>query len=271
MGSEGRPRVSTEIGETLRTAREDQGRSVEEVAEVLRMRSDYVRALEDERFDVFGGDIYARGFLRNYATELGIDPQPLLDDYRREYGEQSDLAGLAQAPSSARASVAPRSSPPPWIAWVLVAVVVIAGLAYIGSLGSGRTPGQASPDPTTAPPPPADTQTETEAPDGDEDPEATDTETEAEPDPEPTFEGVELVLAFEENSWTRVVIDGGVDMERLVEAGETLRFNGEDEVVVRLGNAGGVRAQVNGEEVESLGARGDVVDLRFTEAGVETV
>ncbi|MEX2504291.1 MAG: RodZ domain-containing protein [Egicoccus sp.] len=260
--------MSTEIGETLRTAREDQGRSVEEVAQVLRMRSDYVRALEDERFEVFGGDIYARGFLRNYATELGIDPQPLLDDYRREHGEQSDLAGLAQAPSSARTSVSPRSSPPPWIAWVLVAVIVIAGLAYIGTLGSGRTPGQASPDPTTAPPPPAESQTETEEPEATEEP--TD-EPEAEPEPEPTFEGVEVVLALEEDSWMRVVVDGGVELERLVAAGETLQFPGEEEVVVRLGNAGGVRAQVNGEEVDSLGARGEVVEVRFTESGVEPV
>lgn len=265
MGSEGRLRVSTEIGETLRRTREEQGRSVQEVAEVLRMRSDYVRALEDERFDAFGGDIYARGFLRNYASELGIDPQPLLDAYRREHGEQSDLVGLAHAPTTARAAV-PRSSPPPWIAWVLVAVVVIAGLAFIGTLGSGRTPGQASPDPTTAPPPPADTETEDPQP---TEPESE--ETEPEPDPEPTFEGVEVVLAFEEDSWTRVIIDGGVDTERLVEAGETLQFNGEDEVVVRLGNAGGVRAQVNGEEVDSLGARGDVVDVRFTETGVESI
>lgn len=257
--------MSTEIGESLRTAREDQGRSVEEIAQVLRMRSDYVRALEDERFEVFGGDIYARGFLRNYAAEIGLDPQPLLDAYRREHGEQSDLAGLAQAPSSARASVSPRSAPPPWIAWVLVAVVVIAGLAYIGSLGSGRTPDQASPDPTTAPPAPAETQTEDEGPD-----EPTEeAEPEPEPEPEPTFDGVEVVLALEEDSWMRVVVDGGVELERLVAAGETLRFPGEDEVVVRLGNAGGVRAQINGEEVDSLGARGEVVEVRFTASGVE--
>lgn len=262
---EGRPGVSTEIGETLRAAREEQGRSVEEVAQVLRMRGDYVRALEDERFEVFGGDIYARGFLRNYATELGVDPQPLLDAYRREHGEQSDLAGLAQAPSSARATMSPRSAPPPWIAWVLVAVVVIAGLAFIGTLGSGRTPGQANPDPTTAPPAPVES--DTEEPVDEESPE--ETETEEEPEPEPTFEGVEVVLALEEDSWMRVIVDGGVELERLVEGGETLRYNGEEEVVVRLGNAGGVRAQVNGEEVDSLGARGDVVEVRFTEAGVE--
>lgn len=269
MGSEGRPRVSTEIGETLRTAREDQGRSVEEIAQVLRMRSDYVRALEEERFEVFGGDIYARGFLRNYAAELGLDPQPLLDDYRREHGDQSDLAGLAQAPTTARTSVSPRSAPPPWIAWLLVAVVVIAGLAFIGTLGSGRTPGQASPDPTTAPPAPVESEeTETEEPEATDEPTE---EAEPEPDPEPTFEGVEVVLALEEDSWMRVVVDGGVELERLVTAGETLQFPGEEEVVVRLGNAGGVRAQVNGEEVESLGARGEVVEVRFTESGVEPV
>lgn len=263
--------MSTGIGDTLRSAREDQGRSVEELAQVLRMRSDYVRALEDEQFEVFGGDIYAKGFLRNYANELGVDPQPLLDDYRREHGEHSEMAGLVT--SSAATRPAPRAAPPPWIAWLLVAVVVLAGLAFIGTLGSfGRTPDQAGQDPTTAPPAPVeseDDETEgTEDPDEDGSQEPTE---EPEPEPEPTFEGVEVIFALEEASWMRVIVDGAVELERLVEAGDTLQFDGESEVVVRLGNAGGVRAQVNGEEVDSLGARGDVVEVRFTEDGVEPV
>ena len=262
--------MSTGIGETLRSAREDRGRSVEDIAHVLRMRSDNVRALEDERFEVFGGDIYAKGFLRNYAVELDLDPQPLLDAYRREHGDQTEMAGLVT--SSATGSPAPRGAPPPWIAWVLVAVVILAGLAFLGTLGLNRTPPQANPDPTSAPPAPV----ESEEPSEDaESPEETATETESEPeeepDPEPSFEGVEVILALEDASWAEVVVDGVVETRETLPAGETRRYQGEEDVVVRLGNAGGVRAQLNGEEVPSLGGSGEVVDVRFTEEGVEQV
>lgn len=260
--------MSTGIGETLRAARQDRGRSVEEVAQVLRTRSDYLRALEDERFEVFGGDIYAKGFLRNYATELGLDPQPLLETYRREHGEHDEGTVLVSSGAATRPN--PRGAPPPWIAWVLVAVVVIAGLAFIGTLGSGRTPEQASQDPTS--PPPAPVQSEDPADDAEEEADGQE-DPEPDPDPTPTFEGVEVLLALEESTWMRVTIDGSVVLEETVPAGETRAFGGEgaDEVVVRFGNAGGVRAQVNGEEVDSLGARGQVVEVRFTADGAESV
>jgi len=259
--------VSTGIGETLRAARQDRGRSVEEVAQVLRTRSDYLRALEDERFEVFGGDIYAKGFLRNYATELGLDPQPLLETYRREHGEHDEAGVLVSSGAATRPT--PRGAPPPWIAWVLVAVVVLAGLAFIGTLGS-RTPQQASQDPTS--PPPAPVQTDDGADEGEEEADGQE-EPEPEPEPTPTFDGVEVLLALEESTWMRVMIDGSVVLEETVPAGETRAFGGEgaDEVVVRFGNAGGVRAQVNGEEVDSLGARGQVVEVRFTADGAESV
>ncbi|MFA9431228.1 helix-turn-helix domain-containing protein [Egicoccus sp. AB-alg2] len=259
--------MSTGIGEALRTARQDRGRSVEDVAQVLRTRSDYLRALEDERFEVFGGDIYAKGFLRNYAAELGLDPQPLLETYRREHGEEIGSTVLVSSGAATRPT--PRNAPPPWIAWVLVAVVVLAGLAFIGTLGSGRAPQQASQDPAS--PPPAPVQTEDPDQAGDQD-DAADAEPEPEPEPEPTFDGVEVLLALEESSWMRVTIDGSVVLEETVPAGETRAFGGDgaDEVVVRFGNAGGVRAQVNGEEVDSLGARGQVVEVRFTADGAET-
>jgi hypothetical protein len=68
----------------------------------------------------------------------------------------------------------------------------------------------------------------------------------------------------------RVTVDGAVILEETVSEGETLRYEG-DEVIVRIGDAAGVRIQHNGEDLGPAGGSGEVVDLRFTEDGVEDV
>lgn len=62
-----------ELGERLRAAREDRGLTLEQVAEETRISLIYLQALEDESFDKFTSDLHTRGFLRNYASYLGLD------------------------------------------------------------------------------------------------------------------------------------------------------------------------------------------------------
>lgn len=271
--------MSTGIGETLQDAREQQGRTVEDVARSLRLRAEQVRALEEERFGGFGGDVYARGFLKSYAVELGLDPAPLLDTYRREVTGEDPLSVTPLVEPGAAGPVRERrGAPPAWLAWVVGAIVVIGVLAGIGQIAGGRAPEVASPEP---PPPPVedveddgdvdagtddgdgtDTGSETGADDGDDA-----TEPEPEPEPEPTFEGIELLLALEEDSWMRVTIDGSVVFEQVADQGQTLAFSGDDNVVVRYGNAGGVRVEFNGEDLGTPGQRGEVAELEYTPDG----
>ncbi|MEX0836279.1 MAG: RodZ domain-containing protein [Nitriliruptor sp.] len=257
--------MSTGIGDTLREAREAQGRTPEDAAHALRLRSGQVRALEEERFGDFGGDVYARGFLKSYAVELGLDPQPLLDTYRAEISSGDPMATAPLvAPGSGIGVGGPRrrSAPPGWIAWVLVGVIVLAGLAFIGQLAGSRAPEQASSEPTEAPVAPAD--------DGDAAPDepTTGPDEPDEPDePVAPAEGIELFLALEADSWMRVTVDGTIVFEQVASEGETLPFSGEDEVTVRFGNAGGVRVELNGEDLGTPGPRGSVVEVSYTPDG----
>lgn len=264
--------MSTGIGDTLRDAREAQGRSIEDVAHSLRLRTEQLRALEEERFQGFGGDVYARGFLKSYAVELGLDPQPLLDTYRREVsGDDPVSAAPLAAPGGATPVKAPRGAPPGWIAWVLVLVLVLAGLGFLGQFVGSRSPEQASNEPSSAPVAPADEETDGAtdddgATDGD-DPAEADGEEPAEEEPPVEPEGVELFLALEAASWLRVTVDGTVVHEQVTEEGTTLPFNGEEKVTVRYGNAGGVRVELNGEDLGTPGGKGEVVEVEYTPDG----
>lgn len=244
------------IGEALRAAREEQGRTLEEAARDTRVRTDHLRALEEERFDGFGGDVYAKGFLSTYARYLHLDPGPLLERYRRyAQHDEYDTAALA---SGSVASL-PTSSLPTWIAWVLVAVVVIGGGLFVVGLFGGRAPDPA--DEQAAPSEPAASATPTAAP------------TTAAPSPtptEPAYEGVNVVLAFEDRSWISVSVDGEAIQEGIIEAGEALEFQGDEQITVRFGNAGGVRAELNGEDLGAQGRQGEVVTVTFTQDGAST-
>lgn len=78
-----------EIGSRLREARQNRGLSLEQVEDATRIRRIFLEALEEEKFDQLPADVYARGFLRNYARFLGLDPDPLLKAYRPSYARNS--------------------------------------------------------------------------------------------------------------------------------------------------------------------------------------
>ncbi|GAB4322957.1 MAG: hypothetical protein Kow0010_04000 [Dehalococcoidia bacterium] len=73
-----------EIGESLRRARAERGITIEQAAEQTRISAAFLRALEAEAFDQLPAPVYVRGFLRSYATFLGLDYEPLLAELGRQ-------------------------------------------------------------------------------------------------------------------------------------------------------------------------------------------
>jgi hypothetical protein len=72
------------IGATLKNARTRQGLDIRTVEEQTKIRIKYLRALESEDWEVLPNAAYTKGFLRTYATLLALDPDALVDDFRRQ-------------------------------------------------------------------------------------------------------------------------------------------------------------------------------------------
>jgi len=83
-----------EIGATLREARLRQDLDFPELEERTKIRPKYLRALEDERFDILPAPTYVRGFLRSYAEALSLDGQPFVDEYNSRFAVGEDEAPL---------------------------------------------------------------------------------------------------------------------------------------------------------------------------------
>ena len=80
------------VAEQLRTAREARKLSVTEVAEITKIRSDHIRALEEGNFDVFVAPVYIRGFTRTYATLLKLDVAEIIQALAAELGQTEKFA-----------------------------------------------------------------------------------------------------------------------------------------------------------------------------------
>jgi len=72
---------ATGIGPALRRARLLRSKSIEEASRETRIRAEYLQAMERERFDDLLGDVYVRGFLRTYASYLGLDAEKVVAIY----------------------------------------------------------------------------------------------------------------------------------------------------------------------------------------------
>jgi hypothetical protein len=74
-----------EIGNSLREARLRQGLDFPDVERATKIRPKYLRALEDEQFEILPAQTYVKGFLSTYAEFLGLDGQLYVDEYNSRY------------------------------------------------------------------------------------------------------------------------------------------------------------------------------------------
>ena len=80
-----------EIGTTLREARMRQRIDISEVEAETKIRAKYLRALEDEEWNLLPGPAYVKSFLRTYADALGLDGRLLVEEYKLRHERLSDI------------------------------------------------------------------------------------------------------------------------------------------------------------------------------------
>jgi cytoskeleton protein RodZ len=129
-----------EIGETLREARMRRRIDMTEVETATKIRGKYLRALENEEWDLLPGPTFVKSFLRTYAEYLGLDARLLVEEYRQRYERPApqDLTPFSAA--SRRPGRRPPRRPRlaaagPVLVIVIGAVVLIGFFWVLGTLG----------------------------------------------------------------------------------------------------------------------------------------
>lgn len=111
-------------GRKLSEARRQLGLSLDEVADRIRVRREFLEALEDMNVKLLPGKAYALAFLRSYARELGVDERAIVDQFQDECAlTREDIQKQIRSPASK-----PRRERP----WIFAAALVLLAAAFVG-------------------------------------------------------------------------------------------------------------------------------------------
>jgi cytoskeleton protein RodZ len=237
--------VTNGLGSELREARVQRGLTLEAVAYETRIRTRYLEALEDERWDDLPGEAYAKGFLRTYADFVGLDGPQMLARYRTRFPRRSEPP------------VAPRAQPPyePKRGVAAAAVAVAVVLVGVGGLVAWQLDRGGGDAPRAAVTPSAPTTTAS-AP-------------KPRPAPAPPARRTSLLaLTTTAPSWLEVRLggpNGRVVWVGTLQPGRRLRLGLGRRIWFRAGNPAALRARIDGK-LRRLPP--DAADVLVTSAGV---
>jgi len=124
-----------EIGATLREARMRQRLDISDIEAQTKIRAKYLRALENEEWDLLPGPTFVKSFLRTYADSLGLDSRLVLEEYKLRHERLAEHELLPITPTTGRDRGGRRRGPPGIGRDVLVALVVVALVALLIVLG----------------------------------------------------------------------------------------------------------------------------------------
>jgi cytoskeleton protein RodZ len=262
---------ASSAGGVLAAARREANLSVGEVARHLKLSPAQVEALEDGAYEKLPGRVFVRGFLRNYAKLVGVDPQPLLNSIEREMPEER----VVEEPPYSAPAVMPTGERSRWPLYAGIAGTIIAALAAyefgFNSPPSDREP-EAKPVPEAAAPVVADPQPPGASPaapaqPGTEAPSMSPPSASAGATPAPELasaatapaaetskqagDGRELHFRFDEESWVEVRDrNDKVIFTKLNRAGSEERVRGTPPLKLVVGNARGVRLSYGDQTVD---------------------
>jgi len=229
------------FGEKLRRERDVRGISLREIAEGTKISVRFLQALEEDRLDVLPGGLFPRAFVRQYALFLGLDPDKVVTDFVAVHGEPP--------PPERKLVPAPERRPRLSLGRVFLAAVAV--LAVGLTFRHGREPQRArlQPPPPTIPAAPAVLPTDRVYPSPELAPAA------ANPD---SGDGLVLTMTAQQDCWVEVRTDGATVINRVLAEGESQRLEARGEIVLSVGNAGGLSIRVNDRPALPLGRSGEV-------------
>ena len=262
------------IGEILRKEREKQRMTIQDIEDGTSIRAAYIEAIESGDYDKMPGRVYAKGFVKNYANFLNLNAEEIVKQFMEEVSPPAPVVEQAQnvsteEPKKSTFSLNGKRIPLSdegfnignllsgnnLVAAIVAVVLLIGGIFYYTKDSSDEIakvdtkPAQevqqvAQTQPAPQPQQPIGNQVSAAVP--------------------PQVDGVNVQATFTGDCWVLVTADNVVLYEGVITAGQIMDWKGNENVNVRLGNAGAVEFTMNGQSFGKLGGEGDVVDKTFT-------
>jgi len=288
-----------EIGDRLRTLREEKGIDVSEVQAETKIRRKYIEALEQGDAEAFPGEVYLKGFLRCYAEYLGLDGWQVIEEYKAWKASQRPKEPEApeEAPKAApaREALERSGSALRWLAYLAISLLLLAAFVYVGWRYYNVYPAPPARPAQEEDEAPAETvaetgRTEVEEPAEPEEPVGGTTPEQQAPgaseggEPatrlvpisvdereatyEVTVDRLVVTAKITERCWVRVVADGELVTEETLEAGTGERtWTARERLFIRAGYPKGLELKVNGTDFGVMGGSNYPRNVTFVVGG----
>jgi transcriptional regulator with XRE-family HTH domain len=236
------------IGQDLKRERELRGISLKEIAESTKINIRFLKALEEDQLDVLPGKFFTRGIIRGYAKYLGLEEESVLNKYHEalqflEKNEKEEEKTSVESPPVSIRNV---------IRIAAFGAAVIAVLLALFFIFRGEEA------PPSIKPPPTGTTAQREVI-----PPAAQNEPVEEIQEE--VQELDLDISFHHDTWIQVHADGELIYEGIKLPGGKLQVIAQEELVIDVGNAGGLTYTLNNQRGKPFGPLGAVEkNIRIT-------
>ena len=242
------------IGQELKRERELRGVSLKEIADSTKINLRFLRALEEDRFDILPEQFFTRGIIRTYANYLGLDEQSVLNTYienqqTQEIQEISATNNMAEISESFEFSPN-RQKIARLFTWVVLAIIALIIIMYFIFRKDK------SPTPNTLKIQPAVQETK-------EKPITLPPVIQKEAEIEQQELNIEIIV--QQETWLEIFADQEMLDSGIKNPGDRLQFKALQELLIHIGNAGGIIYTINGQEGKKFGESGTVKrDIQIT-------
>ena len=234
------------VGDILKAEREKQKLSIKDIESGTNIRSLYITAIEENKFDVLPGEVYLKGFLRSYANFLNIDSDYLLQVYKEQKGELDSEDEVTEE----KESIKPKKKVRKGRVTILLAIVLLFLTAIIyyvmNNDSNSASNAKINNEPVAKVSSKAIVKNEGTKPVNE------------------VNKKLSLKAEFVGDCWIQVLGDNKVVFEGMAKNKDKFEWLAENEFSLKIGNAGAVKLNLNDKDLGSLGKNGEVIDKTFT-------
>lgn len=274
------------IGPILKRVRVEKNIALEEIAEATKIRVKYLQAIEDERFDLLPGAVYAKGFVNTYIRYLNIGDWPEVVEIMQSpprtviapmaVDEQPADSAQHLSRSSGRTKLEDKPITSKKYLILGISVVAILALIAVQVIYSRQQP----PDEDSVVLPPQTNQVadneQTNQPGTDNVEGSDNTLPEDQNEPEEVYTGLNLQLQIidltpstVDKCWTTVSADGKSVFTETLNEGALKTVTADQNIHIKVGNGGVCKLTLNGKDLGVMGEKGQVVEKTFTLEDIE--
>jgi transcriptional regulator with XRE-family HTH domain len=237
------------LGEELRRERELRGISLQEISDSTKISLRYLRALEEDHLDILPGRFFTKSIIRAYAQYCGLEEEAVLNKYHEETQQKEHILEEEKKKRKTGKAFTPHLKKMfPYALTLILLSIVILSILYLYPTKERSSLLDFTDMPETSftkdqIPPPLDAFSAQSFPE----------------------EKIFFTINFVEKTWLQLYVDGRLTIDGLKYPGDKEKVKALREIVLHLGNAGGVTYSLNNELGKPFGSSGAVVkNIRIT-------